>query len=111
MESRISVFSGNPVAAPCPLLAGQHCSIYPIKPIACRRYLVSGLQCKAGEDATITRWPDMIIPDPAIRDEALALLVPWHATHWRELGLKTPPAKGDGPKWMVESSTTLQAVN
>lgn len=101
----------NPLAAPCPFLACNSCAIYPVRPIACRRFLVSGRPCAAGEDACATRPHDLIVPDPAIRNEALALLLPWHIENRSRLGLPDPEAGTNAKDWLRQISTVIQAVN
>lgn len=107
LQSRIA----NPLAAPCPFLTGNSCAIYPVRPIACRRFLVSGRPCAAGEDACATRPHDLIVPDPAIRDEALALLLPWHMENRSRLGLQNPEGGISAIDWLRSISTVIQAVN
>jgi Fe-S-cluster containining protein len=41
--------------AACPFLVEHVCSIYPVRPIACRAFHVFGEQCTPGEDPWLTR--------------------------------------------------------
>ena len=34
----------------CPLLAGNICAVYPVRPLACRTHYVLGRKCQPGED-------------------------------------------------------------
>ncbi|MBU1341758.1 MAG: YkgJ family cysteine cluster protein, partial [Proteobacteria bacterium] len=43
----------------CPFLVEGSCSIYPLRPFACREYFVFGDPCKKNEDAIRTR-PDSV---------------------------------------------------
>jgi hypothetical protein len=38
------------------------CSVYPLRPIACRRYVVAGKCCEMDEDPTVTRPGDVLEP-------------------------------------------------
>lgn len=43
----------------CPLLLNGECSVYPLRPIACRMFYVFQIPCGVGEDLTITRPNDV----------------------------------------------------
>lgn len=51
-----------PPPADCIFLKNGSCSIYPVRPIACRRYIVFGNQCSPGEVPTETRPGDVLKP-------------------------------------------------
>lgn len=110
-QEALQAVGDDPLKAPCPFLIDGSCSVYPVRPIACRRFLISGKPCKAGEDAYQTRRRDLIVPAPGRRDEALQLLVPWHAANWRELGIAKPEIGQDGLAWLREITTFIQAVD
>lgn len=99
------------LGAPCPFLINDACAIYPVRPIACRRFLVCGRRCADGEGAYETRPQDLILPDARVRDEALALLLPWHLANWRALGVASPRGHRDGLAWLRHISTVVQAAN
>lgn len=82
----------EPLRRPCPFLLDGSCSVYAVRPLACRRYLVLDRACAPGEVCTQTRPEDMLIPARRPLMEALALTFPWYAARWRELGLPEPPA-------------------
>lgn len=44
----------------CPFLLNTICSIYPVRPLACRDFFVFGNPCKKGEDPFVTRPHDML---------------------------------------------------
>ena len=44
----------------CPFLIDRECSIYPVRPLACRQFLVKFKACDIGEDVGITRPNDII---------------------------------------------------
>lgn len=56
------------------------CLVYPLRPIACRRYLVSSKPCAAGEDATITRSGDMLKPAREYLYMAIVRTLPFYET-------------------------------
>lgn len=62
----------------CPFLLEGCCGAYPVRPIACRRYVVFGQPCKAGEDATQTRPADVLHPRQDVMQAALRLTLPWY---------------------------------
>lgn len=47
---------------PCIFLREGRCTIYPVRPFACRRYLVFNRICFMGENPTLTRPQDMLKP-------------------------------------------------
>lgn len=54
------------------------CVIYPLRPIACRRYLVCSHPCRIGEDPTVTRKDDMLIPSRVSLYQAIAMTLPFY---------------------------------
>ncbi len=59
----------------CPFLVDSVCSIYPVRPIACRILLVFGEPCRPNEDIYITRKKDVWVHSRDIgRKIALTLL-------------------------------------
>ena len=62
----------------CPFLLEKSCGVYPVRPIACRRYVVFGQPCKAGEDAIQTRPADVLHPRQDTMQAALRLTLPWY---------------------------------
>ncbi|MBP6528385.1 MAG: YkgJ family cysteine cluster protein [Prevotella sp.] len=46
----------------CPFLVNDNCSIYPVRPLACRQFFVRNVPCKDNEDVSHTRPKDIIIP-------------------------------------------------
>ena len=82
----------EPLRRPCPYLLDGACSVYAVRPLACRRYLVLGRPCAPGETCTESRPGDMLIPARKALHAALALTFPWYGARWQELGLPEPPA-------------------
>ncbi len=58
----------------CPFLAETHCTIYPLRPLACRFLHVFGTPCKSEEVPVETRPQDMWIPEDAVPPAILAML-------------------------------------
>lgn len=96
---------------PCPFLLAESCAVYPVRPIACRRFLISGAKCSPGEDPTRSRPGALIVPASASRDEALELLYAWHGARWRELGLPKPPPLTGKLDWLAGITTVAQAID
>lgn len=60
----------------CPFLRTGLCAIYPVRPFACRRYLIFNRVCAEDEDPTATRPEDVLRPDPADLFRTLCLTLP-----------------------------------
>lgn len=56
------------------------CSIYPMRPYACRRYIIANTCCLPNEDPTKTRPYDLVEPSREMFYEAIALTLPFYAT-------------------------------
>ncbi|WP_165175923.1 YkgJ family cysteine cluster protein [Desulfovibrio sp. ZJ369] len=67
-----------PQLRPCPFLAENVCRIYPLRPLACRRYLVLDRPCAPGEDPARLRPGDLLRPDPAMLTASLLRTLPWY---------------------------------
>lgn len=63
----------------CPLLVDGKCSAYPVRPLACRRYLVLDKPCAPGECPTESRPDDMLLPSRQALEKALVHMLPWYA--------------------------------
>lgn len=62
----------------CPFLVDESCSIYPVRPVACRQFNVFGKQCEAGEDAYHTRREDVLIPIKDYTEKAFFVMLPFY---------------------------------
>lgn len=73
----------------CPFLIDRKCSIYPMRPLACRQFLVTQRPCEIGEDPLETRPGDIVklTREKVIRPTAMRLL------EWPGYGLRTTAAK------------------
>jgi Fe-S-cluster containining protein len=81
LRSRLAGHGGTP---PCPFLEGDSCSIYPIRPGACRLFIVFGRPCTEGEDAYHSRREDVLTPIQAITDEAFFIMLPFYGISGEE---------------------------
>ncbi|MDI1472068.1 YkgJ family cysteine cluster protein [Thermodesulfovibrio sp. 1176] len=63
---------------PCPFLINKACSIYPMRPLACRQFNVFGQSCNHGEDAYYTRPQDVLKPSKNYLGEALYETTPFY---------------------------------
>lgn len=70
----------------CPFLGHSHCAIYPVRPFACRRFMVFNQRCEMGEDPTVTRPADVLRPSRKALFETLCLTLPVY----QALGLAVP---------------------
>lgn len=68
---------GSPGRGPgCPFFVEGVCAVYPLRPLACREYVVLGRPCSPGEDAATTRPGDMVRLPVAAQRGAFALMLP-----------------------------------
>lgn len=64
--------------APCPFLVDSACSIYPLRPAACRQFNVFGRACTQGEDPFFTRRSDVLTPSEDWRLRAFGITLPFY---------------------------------
>jgi len=63
---------------PCPFLVDGVCTVYPLRPLACREYIVFGAPCQPGERPDQTR-PHDVLPLPRIAQlQAFTVLLPFY---------------------------------
>jgi len=62
----------------CPFLVNESCSIYPVRPAACRQFNVFRMECKEGEDPYHTRRGDVLIPIKEYTDKAFFIMLPFY---------------------------------
>lgn len=63
---------------PCPFLIDNVCSIYPVRPAACRQFIVFTRPCSQGEDAYHTRREDVLSPLQDFVDRAFYAMLPFY---------------------------------
>jgi hypothetical protein len=54
------------------------CSVYPMRPIACRRYIITSQCCSFNEDALISRPDDVLEPSRDYLYQAIELTLPFY---------------------------------
>jgi Fe-S-cluster containining protein len=64
--------------SPCPFLVNNICSIYPMRPLACRQFNVFGKVCDDGEDPYHTRREDVLQPVKKHVDQAFFIMFPFY---------------------------------
>ncbi len=65
---------------PCSFIASDGvCRIYPVRPFACRRFVVFDTPCAMGEDPTRVRFRDVLSPSRKAFLHALHMLEPFYA--------------------------------
>ncbi len=62
----------------CPFMINNVCSIYPMRPLACRQFNVFGKPCKEGEDPFYTRPEDVLKPSENYLGKALYETTPFY---------------------------------
>lgn len=75
MRKQLSSQSSSP---PCPFLLDGLCSVYPVRPIACRQYIVLGRPCGQSEDPYYTRREDLLTPLQDFTNEAIFIMLPFY---------------------------------
>lgn len=63
---------------PCPFLIDSACSIYSVRPVACRQFMVFTRPCDAGEDPFFTRRSDLLTPIEDFTNQAFFLMLPFY---------------------------------
>ena len=83
LVTTLSAFEGHKeqMSLPCPFLVDGGCLVYPVRPVACRQYMVFGRACALGEDASHTRPQDVLTPFYDYMLTALLRTRPWYAGH------------------------------
>jgi len=61
----------------CPFLVDTACSIYPVRPIACRQFHVFGDACAKGEDPGVTRPTDIWSPGREVAQKVAMKILPF----------------------------------
>ena len=62
----------------CPFLTDGVCSIYPVRPFACREYFVFSAPCKPNEDAIISRPKDVWNPSRNVAWKSASKILPYY---------------------------------
>lgn len=93
--------------ATCPFLHNSRCAVYPLRPMACRRYIVYGAPCAQGEDPTQTRPHDVLRPEQNFLQAALRLTLPWYRGRYP---LPEPVSAAAAQAFFGSITTILQAV-
>ncbi|MCX8030345.1 MAG: YkgJ family cysteine cluster protein [Thermodesulfovibrionales bacterium] len=62
----------------CPFLIINSCSIYPLRPIACRQFNVFRQECYEGEDPYHTRRQDLLTPIKELLDKVFYIMLPFY---------------------------------
>lgn len=74
---RQQLFSA-PAGPPCPFLIDNKCVVYPVRPIACRQFIVFGKPCADKEDPYYTRREDVLTPIQDFTNEAVYIMLPFY---------------------------------
>jgi uncharacterized protein len=75
LKSRLNGYQEND---PCPFLGDGACAIHPMRPIACRQFMVFGKPCDEGEDPYYTRREDVLTPIGKYTDKAFFIMLPFY---------------------------------
>jgi len=69
---------GNAAVKACPFLFDNRCAVYPVRPVACRQFIVFGRPCKEGEDPYHTRRGDVLTPLEDFTGQAFGIMLPFY---------------------------------
>jgi len=86
----------------CPFLINDVCSVHPLRPAACRNFIVFGRACAPGEDVCAVRPLDVMRPSSRAMREAFRIMLP----HYGITGAAMEKALDE--KLMYKMATTLQ---
>lgn len=98
---------GAHLGATCPFLHEGRCAVYPVRPMACRRFIVYETPCAKGEDPTTTRPHQVLRPGQDFLQAALRLTLPWYRERYP---LPTQPTAAEAQVFFRGVTTILQAV-
>ena len=93
---------------PCPFLQDGSCLVYPVRPVACRQYMVFGRACAKGEDASRTRPADLLTPFYDYMLTGLLRTLPWYARH--EPCPPKHPTQESAREFFLSVTTVIQLV-
>jgi Fe-S-cluster containining protein len=65
----------------CPFLLDGACIIHPMRPIACRQFIVFGRPCAESEDPYYTRQQDVLPSVKAYVDQAFFIMLPFYGVN------------------------------
>lgn len=60
----------------CPFLVKNVCAVHPLRPAACRNFIVFGRACAPDEDVYALRPPDVMRPSHKVMREAFRIMLP-----------------------------------
>ena len=110
LVQRMSVYGGQKrdIVSPCPFLHDGACLVYPVRPVACRQYMVFGTPCAKGEDASRSRPQDVLAPSYDHMLAALMRTLPWYAGH--EPAPPEHPTEESARAFFQSITSVVQAV-
>lgn len=75
MVAMLDAFTGDRT---CPMLVGATCAVYPVRPLACRQFVVYEKTCEPREDLLETRPEQVLKLDSSKIDEAYRAMLPFY---------------------------------
>ena len=98
---------GANLGAACPFLHQGRCAVYPVRPMACRRFIVYEIPCAKGEDPTTARPHQVLQPSQDFLQAALRHTLPWYHERYP---LPAKPTAAEAQAFFRSVTTILQAV-
>lgn len=103
-----AVSNASSPIGPCPFWTKGGCTVYAVRPIGCRQFLVFNRVCRPDEDAQLERPQECFVPDYAAMNAALLHTLPWYAA-WKGYPGNENPA--EGVRFLRSVTTIIQAVD
>ncbi|MBM4135203.1 MAG: hypothetical protein FJ241_00005 [Nitrospira sp.] len=85
LKSQLKNYTEND---PCPFLIEDACSVHPMRPIACRQFIVFGNPCVDGEGPYYTRREDVLSPIKGYVGKAFFIMLPFYGIEKKAERLK-----------------------
>lgn len=110
LAQRLSGYEGQKrdIVSPCPFLYEGACLVYPVRPMACRQYMVFGTPCAKGEDPSRSRPRDVLAPSRGHMLAALMRTLPWYSGH--EPRPPEHPTEKNAGEFFRAITSVIQAV-
>ena len=109
LTAGFAAFTGEAVSmgATCPFLYEHRCAVYPVRPMACRRFIVYETPCAKDEDPTRTRPQHVLQPGQDFLQAALRHTLPWYRERYP---LPSMPTAAEVQVFFRSVTTIIQAV-
>ncbi|MDC0336311.1 YkgJ family cysteine cluster protein [Pseudodesulfovibrio sp.] len=80
-QSIMEVLEGYSGDRTCPMLQGPTCAVYPVRPLACRQFVVYEKACESREDVLGTRPEQVLKLDESSIRQVFRAMLPFYEIH------------------------------